>query len=460
MVEMALHELRERMDGTILQGSPDLRFRRYNIDSRTTQPGELFFAIQAERNGHEFVLEAVRQGAGGAVISLRVSPPGPETALVQVNDTLEALQKLAGSIASTLRPRVVGITGSVGKTTTKEFTARLLANSYSVLKSEGNFNNHLGLPLSLLQLEEHHDVAVLEYGMSTPGEIAALTRIVPPDIALITNVRPVHLEFFPDIRGISRAKQELLDGAAPGGVAVLNRDDPLVAEMAAAWRGETVFFGLSDACTVRALNIRPRGWDGVSFDLAFGSETRPAALPFFNRGQLYNFLGAAAVARVLGVPLEEVAAAASQFEAFDKRGRSYRLDRDIRLIDDSYNSNPSALEEALKALAGLPGGRKLAVLGDMLELGHTEADFHAEAGELACSLKIDLLVLVGPLTLHTAEAAAGAGMDPERILVFTDSTAAAEALPSLLEARDVILVKGSRGMRMEAIVQKLLREKG
>ncbi|MFA9454128.1 MAG: Mur ligase family protein, partial [Candidatus Aminicenantaceae bacterium] len=205
MVEMALHELRERMDGTILQGSPDLRFRRYNIDSRTTQPGELFFAIQAERNGHEFVLEAVRQGAGGAVISLRVSPPGPETALVQVNDTLEALQKLAGSVASTLRPRVVGITGSVGKSTTKEFTARLLANSYSVLKSEGNFNNHLGLPLSLLQLEEHHDVAVLEYGMSTPGEIAALTRIVPPDIALITNVRPVHLEFFPDIRGISRA---------------------------------------------------------------------------------------------------------------------------------------------------------------------------------------------------------------------------------------------------------------
>jgi len=303
-------------------------------------------------------------------------------------------------------------------------------------------------------------VAVLEYGMSSPGEIAALTRIVPPDIALVTNVRPVHLEFFPDIEGIARAKQELLEGTLPEGVAVLNRDDPLVAEMASAWKGETLFFGLSESCTVRALNIRSRGWEGIAFDLASGGETLPATLPFFNRGQLYNFLGAAAVASVLGVSLAEIAEAAARFEAFDKRGQSYRLDRGIRLIDDSYNSNPSALEEALRALAGLPGGRKLAVLGDMLELGKAEVEFHRKAGELVSNLGIDLLVCVGPLAPHAAEAAAAAGLDPERIFVFADSAAAAEALPDLLAAEDVILVKGSRGIRMETIVQKLIGERG
>ncbi len=457
---MALSELCEQMEGKILQGSPDLRFRRFNIDSRTTQPGELFFAIQAERDGHEFVPDALRQGACGAVISHGMRDLGLEAALVQVPDTLLALQKLARSVVSALRPRVVGITGSVGKTTTKEFTAQLLTGSYGILKSEGNFNNHLGLPLSLLQLEAHHDVAVLEYGMSAPGEIAALTGIVPPDIALITNVRPVHLEFFSDLRGIARAKQELLEGATPGGVAVLNHDDPLVAEMAGAWGGETVFFGLSEACTVRALNIRSRGWDGISFDLALGGETRAASLPFFNRGQLYNFLGAAATAWVLGIPLAHITETAAQFKAFDKRGESYRLDRDIRLIDDSYNSNPSALEEALQALAELPGGRKIAVLGDMLELGKAEADFHRQAGNQVSSLELDMLILVGPLGQHTAEAAEAAGMDPEQILVFADSSAAAEALPALLASEDVILVKGSRGIRMEVIVQKLIRERG
>jgi len=457
---MTLQALTERVDGTILQGDPGLRFRRFNIDSRMSEPGELFFAIQAERDGHDFVPDAVRRGAAGAVIARPMPIPNPETALLQVADTLDALQRLAGTVTSTLRPRVVGITGSVGKTTTKEFTAQILSSTYSVLKSEGNFNNHLGLPLSLLRLEDHHEVAVLEYGMSAPGEITALTRFAPPDIALITNVRPVHLKFFPDIRGIARAKQELLDGIAALGTAVLNRDDPLVREMASTWSGDVLFFGLSEACTIRARDIRLRGWDGMSFELVYGEESRPAALPFFNRGQLYNFLGAAAVARVLDVPLEKVVEAASRLSPFENRGRSHALARGIHVIDDSYNSSPSALEEALTALAGLPGGRRLAVLGDMLELGSDGAKYHREAGEKAAALGIDLLVLVGPLSRNTADAATGAGMDSERVLVCEDSPAAAQALAALLEAGDVILVKGSRGMRMEVVVDRLVREEG
>jgi len=457
---MTLQALTDRVDGTILQGDPDLRFRRFNIDSRMSEPGELFFAIQAERDGHDFVPDAVRRGAAGAVIARPAPIPTPETALVRVADTLDALQYLAKAVTSSLSPRVVGITGSVGKTTTKEFTAQLLSSTYSVLKSEGNFNNHLGLPLSLLRLEDHHDIAVLEYGMSAPGEITALTRIASPDIALIINVRPVHLEFFPDIRGIARAKQELLDGTSAQGTAVLNRDDPLVREMASSWEGDVLFFGLSEACPIRAREIRAQGWDGMSFDLVYGGESRPAALPFFNRGQLYNFLGAAAVARVLDVPLDKVVEAASHLRSFGNRGRLLKLGRGIRVIDDSYNSNPSALEEALAALAGLPGGRRLAVLGDMLELGSEEAAFHREAGARAAALGVDLLVLVGPLSRHTADAATGAGLDPEHVLVFEDSQAAAQALPALLAAEDVILIKGSRGMRMEVVVERLIREEG
>jgi UDP-N-acetylmuramoyl-tripeptide--D-alanyl-D-alanine ligase len=198
----------------------------------------------------------------------------------------------------------------------------------------------------------------------------------------------------------------------------------------------------------------------MSFDLVYGGESQPAALPFFNRGQLYNFLGAAAVARVLDVPLDKVVEAASHLRSFGNRGRLLKLGRGIRVIDDSYNSNPSALEEALAALAGLPGGRRLAVLGDMLELGSEEAAFHREAGARAAALGVDLLVLVGPLSRHTADAATGAGLDPEHVLVFEDSQAAAQALPALLAAEDVILIKGSRGMRMEVVVERLIREEG
>ncbi len=458
---MNLQQLSEHMQGAILQGDPRLRFQRYNIDSRLTESGDLFFAIQSRRDGHDFVADAVRRGAAGAVISRDVPPLPTVTALVRVKDTLCALQDLAQHVFGTVRPRVVGITGSIGKTTTKEFTAELLSTRHNILKSEGNFNNHLGLPLTLLRLERHHTTAVLEYAMSAPGEIAALTRIVPPDVAVITNVKPVHLEFFSGIDAIAKAKRELLEGAARPATAVLNYDDPRVRDMAAGWEGQALFFGLSPDCAIRAENIRYLGWDGLSFDLIYQEERRPTRLPFFNRGQLYNFLAAAAVASVFGIPVQAVAEAAGRLHAGDKRGRVYVLDRRIRIIDDSYNSNPAALEEALKSLSRLPSGngRRIAVLGDMLELGETETGYHRRAGEFAARTAIDLLIAVGPRSRHLAAEAIAAGMDSAKVLYFDDSREAAEHVPTLMQEGDVWLIKGSRGVYMDVIVKKL-KERG
>ena len=462
-MKLSAAELTDRLQGTLLQGSPDLCFERYNIDSRLTRRGELFFAIQAERDGHAFVPDALSRGAAGAVISRSIGPQNGEAALIRVKDTLEALQSLARQAAAAIRPRVVGITGSVGKTTTKEFAAQLLALTCpdSLLKSEGNFNNHLGLPLTLLRLERAHEVVVLEYGMSASGEISALTRILAPDVAVITNVRPVHLEFFPDLGEIARAKEELLEGASPQGVAVLNRDDPFVRSMADRWRGRLCTFGLSEGSTIRAEHITSRGWDGLSFDLVYGTCSMPARLPFHSRGQLYNFLAAAGIAWTFEIPLERVVNEAERLRAFDKRGRVHVLDRDIRLIDDTYNSNPAALEAALHGLADLPGSRKVAALGDMLELGDDAAAFHKKAGELVAALGIDLLFAVGPLSRHTAEAALKpGGMDPGCVHSFANAQEAAGPIEAALKAGDVILIKGSRSIRMETVVEKLLNRRG
>ena len=460
MPEYSLKELAERMQGTVLQGNPELCFRHFNIDSRLTQPGELFFAIQAERNGHDFVPHAVQQGAAGVVICQPVPYPVDHIALIRVDNTLEALQALAAKTAADIHPRVIGITGSIGKTSTKEFTAHLLSPSYSVLKSEGNYNNHLGLPLSLLRLEEHHQIAVLEYGMSAAGEITALTRIVSPDMALITNVNPVHLEFFPDIHAIARAKQELLAGANSSGFAILNGDDQLVKDMAGSWPGETLFFGLSQQNRIRAEGIQDQGWKGTSFDLIYGDESHQAQLPLFNRGQLYNFLAAAAAAFVVDIPLPEIVQRAAGLKALGNRGQVYILEHNIRIIDDSYNSNPAALELALASLADLPGKRKVAILGDMLELGNQGRAFHRRAGEYAVKAGIDLLITVGPLSSEMAEAAVSAGMDPKQVRHYKTSLEAAEDLSSSLQRDDVLLIKGSRGIRMDTIVQKLCRKEG
>ncbi len=455
MVELNLNAIAENTGGKILQGSPSSVFRTFNIDSRISRPGELFFALKAQRDGHDFVADAARRGAAGAVISRPVPPPGPLIALIQVPDTLLALQHLAKKALDIQPVRIVGITGSIGKTTTKEFATALLQKSFVVRKSEGNYNNHIGLPLSVLRLEPGDEVAVLEMGMSAAGEITRLTEIAPPDIAVINNIHPVHLEFFDSIEDIAMAKKEILDGIKPGGTAVLNGDDPSVGRIAKEWKGAKLLFGLSRNCDIRAENIRRTGHRGFSFDLIYGSERKKTAIPFVYRSFLYNFLAAASVAYALSVPSAEILEQTRILEPFPMRGEIHTLTDNILLIDDSYNSNPSALESALKDLSEIDAKRKVAVLGDMLELGKTQKSYHHEAGKHVALHGWDLLVTVGPLSRFMADGAREAGMKDGQVISFENAGEAACHVDSLLESGDLVLVKGSRGIRMEKIVERL-----
>ncbi len=455
MVELNLHEIAEKTGGEILQGLPTVAFQRFNIDSRASQPGELFFALKAQRDGHAYISDAAKKGAAGAVISRPVDPPNPNIAMIRVSDTLLALQNLAQKVLHTLPAKVVGITGSIGKTTAKEFTATLLDQSFAVLKSEGNYNNHIGLPLSILKLQQGDEVAVLEMGMSAAGEIARLTQIAPPDIAVITNIHPVHLEFFHDIADIALAKKEILDGMKPGATAVLNGDDPAIQKISNEWKGRKILFGLSDGCAIRAENIKRIGHRQISFDLVYGKKRGETAIPFIYKSFLSNFLAAASVAYALAIPLSTVQAQTQKLESFPMRGKIFSLPDDITLIDDSYNSNPAALESVLKDLSELDAKRKVAVLGDMLELGEEQETFHREAGKQVQKNAWNLLITVGPLSQQIAEGAIRAGMNEKSILSFENSADAADHLAFLLESGDLVLVKGSRGIRMEKIVERL-----
>jgi UDP-N-acetylmuramoyl-tripeptide--D-alanyl-D-alanine ligase len=459
LVEYSLYQLKDKIKGEILQGPPSLSFHKFNIDSRLSEPGELFFALVAERNGHDFIGQAADKGASGAVISQKIIPPFDDFALIKVPNTLEALQILAQNTLREHPVKVVGITGSIGKTTTKEFTSALLSQLFKVLKSEGNFNNHLGLPLSVLKLEDDHQIAVLEMGMSHAGEINRLTQIAPPDVAVITNVQPVHLKFLKTMANIADAKREILEGMKANGTAVLNGDDPWIKKLSSSWKGEKVLFGITRNWDISAQNIQKLGLDGMSFELNYGGRGERITLPFFYDSMLSNFLAAVAVAFTFSVPVEPIIEQAAQLKPSAARGTVFLLENNKRLIDDSYNSNPAALKATLKSVAELPAKRKIAVLGDMLELGEDAAEYHFSAGKQVVESGFEILVTVGPLAKHMADGAREAGMPKDCIHTFDNSRGAAESLGKFLEQGDLILVKGSRGVKMECIIERL-REEG
>ncbi len=458
MVELRLDELAARMNGRILQGDPARLVGRYGIDSRTTTPGELFFAIRARRDGHEFIPAAAAKGAAGAVTSRDVPVPREDFALLRVDDTVAALERLARATLAAQLVKVVGITGSVGKTTTKEFTASLLSGRFAVLKSEGNFNNNLGLALSLLRLEPAHEAAVLEMGTSGFGEILALTRVAPPDVAVITNVNPVHLEFLHDIEGVARAKREILEGARDTAVAVLNTDDPWVRKIGADWRGRRLTFGLGPDADVQAASVRALGQDGLTFELRCPGRKARVQAAFLYGEYVYNLLAAVGVGIALDVPFDIIVDGISRLRPLERRGELVRLASGIRLIDDTYNSNPRALEAALRGLAALPAARRVAVLGDMLELGEREGEYHLAAGRQVVESGWDILMAVGKLGSLIAEGAREAGMEGGRITAFPTAAAAAPAAAALVREGDLVLVKGSRGVRMEQIADRLIAD--
>ena len=452
MARMTLADTARRLKGTMLQGDPSTVFETFNFDSRRSSQGELFFALEAERNGHEFILHSRKMGASGAVVSEPVTVPDVSFALIRVKDTLQALQDLGHSVLQNYDVKVIGITGSVGKTSTRAFTASLLGSHLKVLESEKNFNNHIGVPITLLRLTENFDTAVLEMGTNSPGEILRLTEIAPPDCAVITNIQPVHLEFFNSIDDIALAKKEILDGMPPGGTAVLNGDDPRVRKIAADFKGEILYFGDSSDCRIRLIDIKQKGLDGQDIQLDYGGQPCSLRLPFFYQSHVRNFMAAAGVGLVFGLTPGDIINIGEILPSLPMRGSLHRLSGNRVLIDDSYNSNPAALTAALTSLAKIPSTRHVAVLGDMLELGPEEDRFHTEAGELAHKLGWNFLITIGPLGHRIAEGAINAGMERKKVLSYEDMDSLYREADRLFRPGDLILVKGSRAIQLEKMV--------
>jgi UDP-N-acetylmuramoyl-tripeptide--D-alanyl-D-alanine ligase len=424
----------------------------YSIDSRTIQPGELFFAVKGERmDGHDFVSQALEKGAAAAVIGKdQLARYGVKTSLIAVDDTLAALQILASAVRRLWGKPLIGVTGSTGKTTTKEAIAHVLSTRFRVLKSEGNFNNHFGLPLMLLKVEPEHEIAVIEMGMSHAGEIAALAKIAQPAIGVVTNVAPVHLEFFESVAGIARAKYELIEALPAVGVAVLNADDEYVSQFGRDFRGKVILYGRRASADVRAENIQPLGSEGSAFDVVVGGCREKALLHLVGTHNIQNALAAVAVGLEQGMSPSEVVAALASLAPADKRGQVVKLGN-ITIINDCYNCNPKALEAMVDALAAMPAKRRIVVVGAMLELGPTGDDLHRQAGEYIAGKKIDLLLGVRGQAQQMVEAARQAGMQAEFVATPEE---AGEWLVRETRDGDVVLLKASRGVKLERALEK------
>jgi UDP-N-acetylmuramoyl-tripeptide--D-alanyl-D-alanine ligase len=424
----------------------------YSIDSRTVAPGELFFAVKGERfDGHDFVSAALERGAIAAVVSSGRVESLPamirrQELLVVPDDPLDALQRLAKAVRKHWGGRVVAITGSAGKTTTKEAVATVLAARFRVLKSEGNLNNGFGLPLQLLRLEPEHEVAVVEMGMSHAGEIAALAKIAAPNWGVVTNVGWAHAENFPDgISGIARAKYELIEALPPDGVAFLNCADAYVSQFGRDFFGKTIFYGSGPCAEPHAEDVVELGQEGSRFRVVAGEESATVRLTMMGRHNVTNAMAAIAVGLEAGISLAACVAAVEPLTAGKKRGEVRQI-HGATVIDDCYNSNPEALKSMIATLASVPAQRRILIAGEMLELGRDSSELHRSCGELAAQKGIDVVVGVRGKAVHIVDGAKASGA---KAIFLESPEAAGEWLRSELRAGDAVLLKASRGVQLE-----------
>jgi UDP-N-acetylmuramoyl-tripeptide--D-alanyl-D-alanine ligase len=426
----------------------------YSIDSRTIASGELFFAVKGERfDGHDFVPAAVDRGASAAVVSRArvgsLSNLAASLPLLVVDDPLTALQALGAHVRRQWGRHVIAVTGSAGKTTTKDAIAAALGAKFNVLKSKGNLNNHYGLPLQLLRIEPEHDFAVVELGMNHMGEIGALARIATPDWGVVTNVGMAHVENFADGQaGIARAKFELVESLPASGIAFLNCDDPYVSQFGRDFAGRAVYFGRGPCADPQILDVAEDA-SGLRIDYRADNEDRQLDLKLIGGHNALNAMAALAVARVAGVDLAAAAAALTMLTPGDKRGETISL-AGATILNDAYNSNPEALRSMIRSLAVRPARRRILIAGEMLELGDHAPRLHAECGSAAAQAGIDFVVGVRGNAQHIAAAACGAGVAS---VFLPDAEAAGRWLAENLRTGDVVLVKGSRGVRLERSIE-------
>lgn len=456
MKPVTLDEIAQATDGEIVQGSPLAQYCSVSIDSRNIREGELFFALSGERyDAHNFLSQAAAAGAGGLVVSRRADLP-LDIPVLLVNNTLTALQTLASYNRKKCRVPLIGITGSTGKTSTKDIAASVLTTRYNTLKTPGNLNNEIGLPLTLLAMDDKCEAAVVEMAMRGAGEIDALCRMARPNGAIITNIGETHLELLGTVSGIASAKGEILEHIPPDGFALLNAESPFIQREAARCRGRVTFFGMEQPAEIMAEDIKPDG-GGSRFKAIIKGAAHEFFLSVPGRHNVMNALAAIGAGVEMGLTIEEIARGLAgvtltgmRLEILDAQG--------IKIINDAYNANPASTKAALQVLKETAGtNRMVAVLGNMLELGPRTADGHREVGQTAAKLGVSYLVAVGDLAAGIAAGALSEGMEPEKVFSFDSNEKAAEILKELLREGDVVLVKGSRGMKMEQIVQHLLK---
>ena len=446
--------------GTLANGPKDAMFNKVSIDTRTLQTGDIFFAIQGPNlDGHRFIPAALAKGALGAVAAKSYQYPEEFPGghvLIQVEDTHKALKDLAAWTRRRWAGTLVAITGSMGKTTTREFVTQVLRSQFSVYQTPGNYNNLFGLPLALLGLAPEHDLGIFEMGMSAPREIAEMCRIAAPDIGIITNVAPVHLQFFNSIEDIARAKGELAQALPPDGELIYNIDDTLVSEIANRFSGRKISFGFSEHADIRASHIRIVSLSETRFRLSYAETACEAAIPLPGAHFVMNALPAVALGLRRNIPLDKIVDSLARLQQASMRGQILRFKEGFSVIDDSYNSNPRALMSMIELLAKMPSfARRILVAGEMLELGNDSDSLHAECGAYAAKSGLDLVIGIQGAARRIVDAAVNAGLPESHVRFFPTSAEASNFISAEIRKGDLVLVKGSRGVHTEKIIQSL-----
>ena len=455
MFTISAQEISQVTRGTLLQGDPDIMISGVATDSRQVTSGDVFVALLGQQvDGHRFIRQALDLGAAALLVSRQVEDVPTAVPVIQTANTLQALQELAAYNRLQTTIPIVAVTGSNGKTSTKDMIAAVLNSRYQTLKTEGNYNNELGLPLTLLNLTQQHQAAVVEMGMRGLGEIDFLAKITKPTGAVITNIGEAHLERLGSLKNIALAKTEVLEHIGAEGFAILNGDSPFLKELASRCRGEVWFYSLAGNADIVAHNIRSEG-GGMRYAVTFPGGTGEITLPVPGSHNVLNSLAAVGVGLKLGLSFEEIARGLAQATLTHMRLEILQSNG-MTIINDTYNANPSSTKAAISVLQETAGARKIAVLGNMYELGTAEESGHREVGGAAAKAGVDQLVAVGNLAQGIAAGGINGGLAKEQVHHCEDNTQAVEVLQAMIKPGDTILVKGSRGMKMEQIVKELL----